>query len=303
MIRTFVNFVRHALGVSMLDMKISRLEDMLKIQLETATTMEARHRALTAVALPTVLSNSISQKQILDFCSLLAPHDVEGFGKIRMGNENDGGYVFIDDFADVATVISCGIYNDVTFDVACADMGKAVIQFDHTVDGPPVKHPKFTFRKQAIDALDRIPGSVKLWDIVREYSRPGKPDLLLKIDIEGHEWATFANFPAEDLKRVRQISIELHSTSRLIEPEFYELYFRALKNINASFFAAHLHANNFQGMVNLMGVPVAEVFEVTFVNRELYRPAGNQHGAPTALDNPNDVSKPDLVLRSPYHIS
>ena len=69
MIRSFVNFVRHALGVSMLEMKISRLEAMLKTQLETASAMEVRHRALTALAMPTVISKFISQQQILDYCN------------------------------------------------------------------------------------------------------------------------------------------------------------------------------------------------------------------------------------------
>ena len=80
---------------------------------------------------------------------------MEGFKKIRLGNQHDGGYIYIDDLADVSLVISCGVSNDVTFDLACAELGKPVMQFDHTVKGPPAQHPKFIFRKQAIDALGR----------------------------------------------------------------------------------------------------------------------------------------------------
>ena len=52
---------------------------------------------------------TVSQDDVLGFCRRLAPHDVAGHRKVRLGGENDGGYVFIDDFSEVNIVISCGI--------------------------------------------------------------------------------------------------------------------------------------------------------------------------------------------------
>jgi hypothetical protein len=264
--------------------------------------MLERNRVLAALSLPMIVSESVSQKNIRDFCALLSPFDVEGFGKVRLGNQNDGGYICIDDFAAVSQVISCGVSNDVTFDLACADLGKPVMQFDHTVEGPPTRHEKFTFRKQAIDALGTIPNSVKLWDIVDQVGDRSKVDLLLKIDIDGDEWSTFANFPAEQLKRFRQIACEFHWSSRLIDPEYFSLCRRALSNIHQAFFPVHMHANNFVNFSNVMGVPIPEVYEATFVNRDLYRPSTRQKEAPSAIDNPNNIEKPDLVLSSPFNI-
>jgi hypothetical protein len=265
--------------------------------------LEDRNRTLAALSMPLIASSAVSQKDLLHFCSLFAPFEVEGLKKIRLGNDNDGGYIFINDFFDVSLVISCGISNDVTCDLAFAELGKSVLQFDHTVDGPPVRHPKFKFHKQAIDALGNIPGSVKLWDIVKQEGSSSKTDLLLKIDIDGDEWATFANFPVEQLKRFRQISCEFHWSSRLKDPEYFSLCLRAIDNIRTSFFPAHLHANNFVGFSNLMGVPIPEVYEVTFANRDLYRASISQQGAPTKLDNPNNPDAPDLFLGSPFRIS
>ncbi len=265
--------------------------------------LEERNRTLAALSLPLITSTTVTQKDILKFCAMFAPFDVEGLKKVRLGNDYDGGYIFIDDFSDVGLVISCGISNDVTCDVAFADMGKPVVQFDHTVDGPPVKHPKFDFRKQAIDALGSIPGSVKLWDVVNGVGEPSKPDLLLKIDIDGDEWATFANFPIRELKRFRQISCEFHWSSRLKDPEHFALCLRAIENIRKAFFPSHLHANNFVGFVNVMGVPIPEVFEATFMNSDLYRPSAAQKGASTNLDKPNNPDAPDLYLASPFRIS
>jgi hypothetical protein len=262
-----------------------------------------RNRELSALALPMRASDAVSQKDILYFCSLLSPFDAEGFKKLRLGNPHDGGYVFVDDLGSISQVISCGVSNDVTFDLACAELGKPVMQFDHTVAGPPVQHPKFTFRKQAIDAIGKIPNSVRLWNIVDEVGDRSKADLLLKIDIDGDEWSTFANFPVERLKRFRQIACELHWSSRLSDPEYYSLCLRAISNIHQAFFPVHMHANNYQNFSNVLGVPMPEVYEVTFVNRDLYRPSTRQNGAPTAFDNPNDPEKPDLVLTSPFNIA
>jgi hypothetical protein len=264
--------------------------------------LQERNRVLAALSLPMLASSTVSQKDIRHFCNLLSPYDVEGFNKIRLGNQHDGGYIYIDDLANVSQVISCGVSNDVTFDLSCAELGKPVMQFDHTVPGPPVQHPKFTFRKQAIDGLGRMPNSVKLWDIVDEVGDRSRSDLLLKIDIDGDEWASFANFPAEQLKRFRQIACEFHWSSRLTDPEYYSLCLRALTNIHQSFFPVHMHANNFVNFSNLMGVPMPEVYEATFVNRDLYRPSTRQKEAPGALDNPNNTEKPDLVLSSPFNI-
>lgn len=265
--------------------------------------LEERNRTLAALSVPMLVSDGVSQQNVLHFCRRLAPFEVEGFDKVRLGNDRDGGYVFIDDFAEISSVISCGISNDVTCDVAFAEMGKPVLQFDHTVEGPPVSHPLFDFRKQAIDALGTIPGSVKLWDVVKDVGDPAKSDVLLKIDIDGDEWTTFANYPVDELKRFRQLSCEFHWSSRMKDPEYFSLCVRAIENLCKVFFPAHLHANNFVGFCNLMGVPLPEVYEVTFVNNAFYRPSRRQQGAPTAIDHPNNPDAPDLFLGSPFHIA
>jgi len=313
----FLSILRRAIGIPQLEAAIRNLSKEVAAAIAFATTTASLEdlrlqanvkrrgegtQTTAALSMDMTLSRAVAQKDILGFCAQFAPLEVEGFEKVRLGNNHDGGYIFIDDFTDVSVVLSCGISNDVTCDLAFADRGKQVLQFDHTVDGPPISNPKFTFRKQAIDASGSIPGSVRLWDIVDKEGNREKADLLLKIDIDGDEWATFANFPLEKLKRFRQISCEFHWSSRLKDPEYFSLCLLAITNIRKAFFPAHLHANNFRAFINLMGVPIPEVYEVTFVNSELYRPAGRQRSAPSEIDNPNDPDAPDLFLGSPFGI-
>lgn len=244
----------------------------------------------------------VGQHEVLRFCRKLAPFEVEDRAKIRLGNANDGGYVFIDDFKDISAVISCGISNDVSCDLAFAELGKDVVQFDHTVEGPPIDHPRFRFRRQAIDELLEIPGSTRLSDVIREMGDPDRSDLLLKIDIEGGEWKTFASIAKTDLRRCRQIACEFHASSKLAEREFFALYEAAVVTISEDFFPAHVHANNFLGFSMVLGVPMPEAFEVTFVNRAFYRPAARQKAGPLAVDSPNDADAPDLYLGSPFSL-
>jgi hypothetical protein len=248
-------------------------------------------------------AGGVGQDEVLGFCRMLAPHDVEGHQKIRLGNSNDGGYVFIDDFSDVSTVISCGISTDVSCDLAFADLGKDVIQFDHTVEGPPVRHPRFQFRRQAIDETLAIAGAARLSDVIRDRGDPGKSDLLLKIDIEGSEWNTFAAMRGADLLRCRQIACEFHDSSKLADRASLSRYEAAVRVITEGFFPVHVHANNFLGLSTVQGVPIPDAFEVTFVNKALYRPAARQKAGPLAVDAPNDAAAPDLFLGSPFSLA
>jgi hypothetical protein len=50
-------------------------------------------------------------------------------------------------------------------------------------------------------------------------------------------------------------------------------------------------------------VPIPDAFEVTFVNKALYRPAARQKAGPLAVDAPNDAAAPDLFLGSPFSLA
>lgn len=243
--------------------------------------------------------SSVTQDDILRFCRYFASYEAQGFAKVRLGNAHDGGYIFLDDFAATTHVISCGISNDVTCDFEFAEMGKKVLQFDHTVPGPPVAHANFAFFKQAIDESLEIPGSTKLSDVVRNAGQSGQCDVILKIDIDGGEWQCFADFPQEHFARLRQIACEFHWTSKLTDPAQFAQCEAAIRNIAAAFFPVHVHANNYVGFNNVMGVPVPEVFEVTFANRAIFTPGSAYVTSPGPLDTPNNPDAPDLYLGAP----
>src|SRR5262249_15949851 len=68
--------------------------------------------------------------QVKNGLALLEPCSVEGIKKIRMGAEHDCGFVMLNDFAGISKALSLGIGWDVSWDLAVAERGIPVFQFD-----------------------------------------------------------------------------------------------------------------------------------------------------------------------------
>jgi hypothetical protein len=98
-------------------------------------------------------------------------------------------------------------------------------------------------------------------------------DLLLKVDVEGHEWQAFRTANVSDLQRMRQIVVEFHMLQSV---ERHSEFLQAASRIQgAGFLVAHIHGNNF-GPMDLLEhgmYMVPDSMEVTFVN-ELAVPKG-----------------------------
>ena len=73
-----------------------------------------------------------------EIINLLSPMDVEGVGYVRVGGDNDGGYVMLDDFKrKIEAAYSFGIGSDVSWDEAMACRGIDVFMYDHTIEELP----------------------------------------------------------------------------------------------------------------------------------------------------------------------
>lgn len=69
---------------------------------------------------------------------------INGAALVRIGKDNDGGYIMPDDFgSDDKIAYSFGINDDVSWDKAMASRGYDVFMYDHTIDGLPEENPRF----------------------------------------------------------------------------------------------------------------------------------------------------------------
>ncbi len=236
------------------------------------------------------------QQRALTITRLLKPYALTRARKIRVGGEEDGGYVMVDDFEGVETAFSLGVGPNVDWDYEIADRGLPVHQFDHTVSEPPRTHANFHFHKRMIAATE-TEGADTLVDML-EHAVTHRPfSSILKIDIENAEWGVFAHAQKDVFDKFSQVLCEFHAFEHFADDWHYDLAFKGLCRLKEFFEVVHVHANNSAGVTYIQGAPIPFVIEVTLVNRSRYDTGPSQESFPTPLDRPNDRNKPDYHLR------
>jgi hypothetical protein len=233
--------------------------------------------------------------RVLSLLSLLKPLGVVGENRIRVGRDGDGGYVMIDDFRDIDGAVSLGVGDDVSWDEQIANYGIEVWQFDPTVLGPPAAHALFHFEPLRAAGQDGE-GAICLETILRTRLAGRDGMTLLKIDIEGDEWAVFNATNEDVLARFKQIVCEFHGLDRLGEEEFAGQVRATLEKLSRTHFVYHVHGNNCGNFTNVGNVVVPETLEVSFGLRSAYRTGPNTLRFPTELDRPNQTGRADLFL-------
>ena len=215
--------------------------------------------------------------------------------KVRLGALGDGGYVINDDLAGLDGVVSLGIGTDVSFDLALAEQGVPVFQYDPTVDRPPVEHPRFVFRKLGWSRYDsQDTGSLDT--ILEENQLTQCSNLILKFDVEDAEWEALQSASTATLSKFRIIVGEFHSLERIVQRPHFETVWNTFAKLTAAHVPTHLHPNNSGGVVLLEGIIVPRLLEITLLRRDRAQFTTAPHPIPTALDHRNVPETPELVL-------
>lgn len=229
-------------------------------------------------------------------------------GLVRLGSDDDGGYVVAPRAVRDSTVLlSMGLNDDWRFERDFrAASGARVICLDHTVDGKfwiqyVVKQLGLLRLSRALRAIDYrrffASQAVQHRRIKVGYDQPGETSLatllaeldgeriFLKVDIEGSEYRIF-NDLARHADRFTGIVLELHDVD-LNRGRIDDL----LARLDA-FEVVFLHANNFGG-VDAAGDPI--VLEIALMRRDyIDPPRAGETPPPTPA---NDASRADIALR------
>jgi hypothetical protein len=232
------------------------------------------------------VSHTVSDKlftsvteQILNKC--LTVYKTEN--KIRLGgkeNHPDGGYI-IEDNLDYDILISAGIDDDVTFEKAFTEKyGVRCFAFDGESADKARKACK------EVDDITHIPknvGSENTTDCtdLKEYINKFH-DVFLKMDIEGAEFSFINSLTANELNRIKQITIEFHYADIIHK-------WKMLEKLCDTHYLIHFHANNNNKiMYNYNYTYIPAVFECTYVRKsEIDNPQLNDVTLPIDLDMQN----------------
>ena len=244
--------------------------------------------------------------------------------KLRLGNQGDGGYVI----ADLAVngldeppspydlIISCGIADEDSFTRDAVQIYKCPsIAFDGTITEYPhafiVPEYPITFHRKNIAATNSA-NSTNLTEYLRTHR-----DILVKMDIESHEYKWLLGLSDADLKSIKQITLEIHqythdiihiSSGQSVSNIRFQDKIRALQKLERNFVLIHAHPNNNGMIVDIDGHRISDLVELTYVRRSEFKSMNNLvpnsiQFPLTGLDFPNVPDKPDIALNFPPFVN
>jgi hypothetical protein len=245
------------------------------------------------------LVNSKLFQRINTIISLLAPKDVLGKEYLRIGKDNDGGYVMVDHFENIQGAYSFGIATDVSWDEYFANKGINVYMFDHTINKLPKKNENFNFFKLGITGFEKIKDTQNLESLINLIGHQNAENLLLKMDVEGCEWDVLDEVESNILDQFSQIVIEFHDILPDTSTKQYEIMLKGLQKLNLTHQSIHVHANIAGGVPYVIGgLVLPTIIEVTFLRRKDFVKSfvSNSRNFPTNLDQPTLKNWPEISL-------
>jgi len=238
----------------------------------------------------------VAQRCSLSVLRLLRPFTVVGGDKIRVGRIHDGGYVMLRDFRKIEAAYSLGIEKEVSWDRQIASYGIDIFQYDHTIDSLPELNDRFHWSKIGISAVPKPDENLNTLENLIIANDHSNLNMLLKCDIEGHEYDMLNATPRFLLQKFSQIVMEIHGLERLFDINHAKFIYDALSKLTADHQVIHVHANNHAPYVILGGVPVPSVMELTLVRRVDHKFSVCETTFPTELDTPCHPHAADFHL-------
>jgi Methyltransferase FkbM domain len=242
------------------------------------------------------ISRSTTDRQLLeDLVKKFRPID-SGVKLIRLGGNYDGGYLVPDDMEGIKYSFSPGVSNLANFEFECLEKGIVSFLADYSVDKPPLELAGCHFLKKFVGAYNNEQTiTLEKWvadSLPKEY----QGDLLLQMDIEGSEYETLLATPYSIMERFRIIVLEFHNFHILDNKEYYHLVNSTIEKLREYFEPVHLHINNFEKIVNVNGVLMPGVIEVTFLRKDRIKGDKKPAVLPHPLDQPNNPKWVDPAL-------
>lgn len=203
--------------------------------------------------------------------------------KIRLGSYGDGGYIISDEFNNYDFLLSGGFDNNLSFEkdfikkynVKCDIFDKEISKID-VPDG-------INFINKYIDKNTLKP-YFQIYD-----------NMFLKLDIEGSEYEVFANLSRNEMKKIKQMTIEFHY---ILEKDKLNI----LNKINNTHWLIHVHPNTCSNIYNLEwidtfdkihNIKLPDILEMTFILRDHLEL--NNDELPCNLDMKNGESHRDNI--------
>lgn len=214
------------------------------------------------------------------------------FQKIRLGKDNDGGYIIAEiSNANYKIFLSGGLGKDISFeeDFIKKYPNIPTFAFDGTINSLPKENEHITFIKKNID-FKNSENLTNLHDLINV-----NDNIFVKMDIEGGEIPWIKSLVENQMNKFEQIVIEFHFPFSKREVEVFD-------KINKNHYLIHFHGNNCCGVRNHMNTIIPNVFECTYLHKKYFTEILelNKEPIPGNLDMKNTQNKEIYINYPPF---
>jgi|LakMenE18May11ns_1017448.scaffolds.fasta_scaffold9769454_1 hypothetical protein len=233
------------------------------------------------------------KEKILELIKLLKPIKSQ-LNLIRLGSENDGGYLVPDDLKNIKYNFSPGVGNYSDFENDLLKYGIKSYMADYSVNLKKI-NKNFYFVKKYIGPFEKKNYlSINSW--IETAIKNDKSDLIMQMDIEGDEYQTLLSLKEDNLKKIRIIILELHNLREIKNIFFYKIVRAVLEKLNKYFYVCHIHPNNTCGLNIISKIPVPNAIEVTLIRKDRVKKLKFNKSFPHPQDRPCSNNKKEILL-------
>ena len=240
------------------------------------------------------LEKSTKKSEILDFISILRPYSTE-YELIRLGGNNDGGYLVPNDLSNIKFNLSPGVGKFYNFELDLLKKNILSYMFDASVDSISPDLERCIFVKKNIGPINKK-DQISINDWIESIKVDKGEDLMMQMDIEGMEYETILSMSKKNLDSFRIIIIEFHNLRELKNKFFFKFVVSTFEKLLENFIICHIHPNNSCGINYISNVKIPNAIEVTFIRKDRVKNRTYTKNFPHLLDQPSVKDLKDIFL-------
>ena len=214
---------------------------------------------------------------------------------VRIGSLNDGGYLVPDCLEDCKYLFSPGVGQVSNFELGFLNLGaeREVFLLDRIefvdLNKNLIDKRLFTNFENKWLGANKDDKTVTLddWIDSKEAILKGDKNLILQMDIEGHEYTSILSLSKKNLLRFKILIFEFHYLNYLNNRLFNILFNAVIDKILEHFILIHLHPNNSRSTIDIHGIKIPKFLEATFIRKNSCRMIDGKIELPHALDRAN----------------
>jgi hypothetical protein len=233
-----------------------------------------------------------SKEDILKFISLFNIKLPKNINLIRIGSNNDGGYLVPNILDKISYCYSLGIGKNVSFENDLYKKGISSFGADGNINKLPENIKNYNFINKNIGLIDDDK-NLRFETMVNS-NTPDDNSLIAQIDIEGEEYSLLMDTPLKILEKFKVIIIEFHNLNKISDKIIYNFYSKSLQKILLKFNICHMHINNAEQPIKIKNIYVPPLIEITFLRKDFYNGDLQQVVIPNNLDEKNVVKNSEI---------